>query len=103
MDIFLFATASRPALRPNRPPIQRLLGALTPVVNRPGREADHSPPSSAECVELYLHSPSTPTWRGAYLSIATTVPLNFYLCYDIPMESLIQGNDTQFNCSLLTL
>jgi hypothetical protein len=30
------------------------------AVKRPGREADHSPPSSAEvkeCVELYLHSP----------------------------------------------
>jgi hypothetical protein len=29
-------------------------------VKRPGREADHTPPSSAEvkeCVELYLHSP----------------------------------------------
>jgi hypothetical protein len=29
-------------------------------VKRPGCEADHSPPSSAEvkeCVELYLHSP----------------------------------------------
>jgi hypothetical protein len=29
-------------------------------VKRPGRETDHSPPSSAEvkeCVELYLHSP----------------------------------------------
>jgi hypothetical protein len=35
-----------------------------------GREADHSPPSSAEVkewVELYLHSPSTPSWRGAGL------------------------------------
>jgi hypothetical protein len=34
----------------------------------PGREADHSPPPSAEvkeCVELYLHSPNTPSWRGA--------------------------------------
>jgi len=31
-----------------------------PRVKRPGREADHSHPSSAEvkeCVELYLHSP----------------------------------------------
>jgi hypothetical protein len=31
-------------------------------VKRPGGEADHSPPSSAEvkeCVELYLHSPNT--------------------------------------------
>jgi hypothetical protein len=37
-------------------------------VKRPGRESDHSPPSSAEVkewVELYLHSPNTPSWRGA--------------------------------------
>jgi hypothetical protein len=35
-----------------------------------GRETDHSPPSSAEVkewVELYLHSPNTPSWRGAQL------------------------------------
>jgi hypothetical protein len=34
---------------------------------RPGRETDHSPPSRAEvkeCVELYLHSSNTPSWRG---------------------------------------
>jgi hypothetical protein len=39
-------------------------------VKRPGREADHSPPSLAEIkeyAELYLHSPSTPSWRGAQL------------------------------------
>jgi hypothetical protein len=38
-----------------------------PGVKRSGRKADHSPPSSAEvkeCVELYLHSPNTPPWRG---------------------------------------
>jgi len=37
-------------------------------VKRPGREADHSPPSTAEvkgCVELYIHSPNTPLWRDA--------------------------------------
>jgi hypothetical protein len=35
-----------------------------------GREADHSLPSSAEVKEwgeLYLHSPNTPSWRGAQL------------------------------------
>jgi hypothetical protein len=35
-----------------------------------GREADHSSQSSAEIkewVELYLHSPNTPSWRGAQL------------------------------------
>jgi hypothetical protein len=34
------------------------------------READDSPPSSAEVkewVELYLHSPNTPSWLGAQL------------------------------------
>jgi len=37
-------------------------------VKRPGREAEHSPPSSAkvkECVKLYFHSPNTLSWRGA--------------------------------------
>jgi hypothetical protein len=42
------------------PPTQWVPGALSLGVNRPGSEADHSPPSSAEvieCVELYSHSP----------------------------------------------
>jgi hypothetical protein len=41
-----------------------------PGVKRPGREADHSPPSSDEVkewVELYLHSRNTPSWHGAQL------------------------------------
>jgi hypothetical protein len=41
-----------------------------PGVTQPEREADHSPPSSAEvkeCVDLYLHSSSTPSWSGAQL------------------------------------
>jgi hypothetical protein len=40
------------------------------AVKRSGSEADHSPPSTAEikeCVELYFHSPSTPSWRDAQL------------------------------------
>jgi hypothetical protein len=35
-----------------------------------GREADHSPPSSAEVkewVERNIHSSNTPSWRGAQL------------------------------------
>jgi hypothetical protein len=39
-------------------------------VKRLGREADHSPPSSAEvkeCIELYLYSPNTLSRRGALL------------------------------------
>jgi hypothetical protein len=60
LEIFLFTTAFRTALGPTQLPIQWVPGALPLGVKRPGREADHSPPSSAEvkeCVELYLHSP----------------------------------------------
>jgi hypothetical protein len=66
--IFLFTTASRTALGPIQPPNQWVPEDLSLGVKRPGREADHSPPSSAEVkewVELYLHSPNTPSWRGA--------------------------------------
>jgi hypothetical protein len=60
LRIFLFTTASRMALGPTQPPIQWVRGALSLGVKLPGREADHSPPSSdevKECVELYLHPP----------------------------------------------
>jgi hypothetical protein len=39
-----------------------------PAVKPSGREADHSLPSTSkvkECVELYLHSPYTPSWHDA--------------------------------------
>jgi hypothetical protein len=60
LGIFLPTTASRTAVGPTQPPIQWVPGALSLRVKRSGREADHSPPSSAEvkeCVELYIHSP----------------------------------------------
>jgi hypothetical protein len=66
----LFTTASRTVLGPIQPPIQWVQEALSLGVKRLGREADHSPLSSAEvkvCVELYLHSPNTSSWRGAQL------------------------------------
>jgi hypothetical protein len=81
LGIFLFTTASRTALVPTQPPIQWVPGAISLEVKQPGREADHSPRSSAEVkerVELYLHSPNTPSWRGAQLRNAgSTSPLPF--------------------------
>jgi len=44
----LFATASRQVLGLTHPPIQWTLGAPSPWVKRPGREAAQSPPSTAE-------------------------------------------------------
>jgi hypothetical protein len=70
LGIFLFTTASRTALGPTQPPIQWVPGALSLGVKRPGREADHSPPSSVEIkewMELYLHSPYTSSLGGAQL------------------------------------
>jgi hypothetical protein len=39
---------SRMALEPTQPPNKCVLGALSPEEKLQGREADHSPPSSAE-------------------------------------------------------
>jgi hypothetical protein len=58
LGTFLLTTASRTALGPTQPPVQWVPGALSLGIKRPGREADHSPPSSAEVkewVDLYLH------------------------------------------------
>jgi hypothetical protein len=44
-----------------------VLGTISLEVKQQGREADHSPPSSAETkeyVKLHLHSPNTSSWRG---------------------------------------
>jgi hypothetical protein len=56
----IFSTSSRPALGSTQPPIQWVPGALSPVVNRPGREADHSPPASAEVKEMWIYTSTPP-------------------------------------------
>jgi hypothetical protein len=59
------------ALGPTQPPIQWVPGALSLGVKRPGREADHSPPSSAEVKNAWSYT-STPPIRlhGVVLSKA---------------------------------
>jgi hypothetical protein len=52
---------SRPALGPTQPPIQWVPGALSLGVKRPGREADHSLPSSAEIKDAWSYT-STPQY-----------------------------------------
>jgi hypothetical protein len=62
LGIFLFTTAFRMALVPTQPPIQWVPGALSLEVKLPGREADHSPPSSAEVKNAWSYI-STPPIR----------------------------------------
>jgi hypothetical protein len=42
-------------------------GALSSGVKRPGREIDHSPPTSAEVKKMWISTstPHTPSWRSA--------------------------------------
>jgi hypothetical protein len=60
LGIFLFTTASRPVLGPTQPPIQWTPGALSVGVKRPGREADHSPPSSVEVKNEWSYTSTPP-------------------------------------------
>jgi hypothetical protein len=56
LGIFLFTIASRTALGPTQPPTQWVPGAFSLGVKRPGREADHSPPSSAEVKNAWSYT-----------------------------------------------
>jgi len=62
---FLIATVSWPGLLFTQPPVQWAPGPLSP-----GREADHSPPSSAEIkiASSYISTPHTSLWGGTYIS-----------------------------------
>jgi hypothetical protein len=58
---------------------------------RPGRDDDHSPPSSAEIKyeqELYLLSPHVPPWRVAGQLYFTMLPLSCYPLTDDVVSQL---------------
>jgi len=54
MMIMMMINTSRLALGSHLPPIQWVLGVLSPGVKQPGNEADHSPPSNAEAKGMKL-------------------------------------------------
>jgi hypothetical protein len=62
IELFLHATTSRPALGLNQPPFQWVPVALSLGVKRQGREADHSPPFSAEVKNEWRYT-STPLYQ----------------------------------------
>jgi hypothetical protein len=106
LGILPFTTASRMALEPTQPPIQWVPGALSWGVKRPGREADHSPPSSAEAkewVELYLHSSNMPSWRGAQLKHRDNFTFTFNFVWQLMLYSydLVSWSFVVMFCPLL--
>jgi hypothetical protein len=66
-EIFLSPTGSGPALGHIQPPIKWVSGILSQGVMRLGREADHSPPSSAE-VKNCGATPLLPILHGMVLN-----------------------------------
>jgi hypothetical protein len=61
---FHVSISSRPALGPTQPPIQWVTGFF-PGVKRPGREDDHSPPTSAEVKKTWVYTSTPTSWRSA--------------------------------------
>jgi hypothetical protein len=51
--------------------VTRVPVALSLGLKRPGREADHSSPTSAEVKNAWSFTSNTPSWRGAQLNTGT--------------------------------
>jgi hypothetical protein len=103
--------SSRPALGPIQPPIQWVLGALSLGVKRPGREADHSPPNSAEVKKTWSIQPllHISSWRSALGQLYFFYLLLVIIKYNIfpfPMQE-VRGleniSDTPFSCLTLKI
>jgi hypothetical protein len=62
VGVTIFTSPRRPdqLWGPPQPPIQWVLGALSPGVKWPGREADHSPPTSAEVKKMWIYTSTLP-------------------------------------------
>jgi hypothetical protein len=69
LGIFLFTTASRTSLGPTQPPIQLVPGAVSwsKATGTWSWPLNSTLCRGKDCVALYLHSPNTPSWRGAQL------------------------------------
>jgi hypothetical protein len=86
LGIFLFTTVSRPALGPIKPPIHWVPGALSVGVKRPGREGDHSPPSSTEVKNVWSYTSSPPVrLHILWLSLKEKHNENFTFCFTLGM------------------
>jgi hypothetical protein len=72
---FLFATTSRPVLRPTKLPIQLVL-----EIKQLWREAEHSPSSRAEVKNMWKYTIIPPYAFMAWCLIKHRDKFTFYLC-----------------------
>jgi hypothetical protein len=63
---FLFSTSSRPAVVSTQPPTKCVPEALSSELKRPGREADHSPPTGAEVKQIWIYTTTSSQAFMAY-------------------------------------
>ena len=63
---------------------------MGPGVKRPGRGANHPPPSSAEVkgrIELYFYSPSGPSWHVLGRTLPLPLPLHLNISNSLKIKS----------------
>jgi hypothetical protein len=70
--------SSTPDLGPTQPPIQWVTVAPSPELKRPGREADHSPPTTGEVKKTWLYT-STPPYAFMAWCLISQVEEQLYL------------------------
>jgi hypothetical protein len=95
MTLFL-ALASRPALGQTQPPIKCVPGVIFPCVKRPGRESDHTPPSSARKRPSFIIDSRAYTCRPAFLFLQIII-------WVVTFRSLLSGQQRFGEACLLHL
>jgi hypothetical protein len=84
---FQINTASRSTLGLNQPPIQWLPGTVSPGVERQGREADQSPPSSVEVKKRWSNTSTPPYVFMAWANLALPRPsMSFLIHYSLSFD-----------------
>jgi hypothetical protein len=92
LDFTFFATSSNPALESTQPTIQGLPGALSLRIKRPGSEADHSPPYSAQVKNGWSYASIPPIRLHSVVhNQAIDVFMEWYLITGINLRYLWQN------------
>jgi hypothetical protein len=88
MEILSFATEFRPGLGSTQPPNQWVAGAVTPRVKRPWREANHSPPLSADVKNAWSYLCISPIRQHGVI-VKHSVNFSFTSTFTSPITYII--------------